>query len=78
MRFSRSLQRFPLDNLPQEVLIAKASQYQGLSVLYNMNTHYSSLSNKRAGWNKMCRLENWAKFGVFENLNLCWVDLNHF
>ena len=30
---------------------------------------YSSLSNKRAGWNKMCRVENWGKFESFENLN---------
>ena len=42
---------------------------------------YSSLSNKRAGWNKMCRLENWAKFGKFENpenLNVSLVDRNYF
>ena len=26
---------------------------------------YSGLSNKRVGWNKMCRLENWAKFECF-------------
>ena len=39
---------------------------------------YSSLSNKRAGWNKMCRLENWAKFGSFEILSLYWVDPNCF
>ena len=39
---------------------------------------YSGLSNKRARWNKMCRLENWAKFKSFENLNLRWLDPNHF
>ena len=38
----------------------------------------SALSNKRAGWNKMCRLENWAKFESIENINLCWMDPNHF
>ena len=31
---------------------------------------YSTLLNKRAGWNKMCRLENSAKIGNFKNLKL--------
>ena len=39
---------------------------------------YSGLSNKRAGRNKMGRSENRAKFERFENLNLCWMDPNHF
>ena len=33
----------------------------------NQEEGYSTLSNKRAGWNKMCKLENSKKFG---NLHL--------
>ena len=39
---------------------------------------YSTLSNKRAGWNKMCRLENSAKIGNFKNLKLNWMGLKYF
>ena len=39
---------------------------------------YSTLSNKRAGWNKVCRLENSAKFGNFKNLKLNWMGLKYF
>ena len=38
----------------------------------------SGISNKLEGQNKMCRLENWAEFKSFENLNQNLVDLNHF
>ena len=38
---------------------------------------YSNLSNKCAGWNKTCRLENSANFGNFGDLKLCKMDLNH-
>ena len=40
--------------------------------------YYSTLSNKRAGWNKMCRLENSAKIGNFKNLKLNWMGLKYF
>ena len=46
------------------------------SLLLSTNPRYSSLSNKRAGWNKTCRLENLANFRNFETLKLCRKDLN--
>ena len=39
--------------------------------------NYSSLSNKHAGWNKTCSMENQAKFENFENLKLCRMHLNN-
>ena len=39
---------------------------------------YSTLSNKRAGWNIVCRLENSAKYRNFENLKLYLIDKNYF
>ena len=48
------------------------------NVIDNHAIHYSGLPNKRAGWNRMCRLENRTKFESFENLELCWVDQTHF
>ena len=39
---------------------------------------YSSLSNKRAGWNKRAGRKFCQILGNFENLNLCMVDLSHF
>ena len=45
-----------------------------LTELLFIEKPYSGLSNKRAGWKQMCRLEFWAKFESFENLNPCWVD----
>ena len=42
-------------------------------ILNSPNT-YSTLSNKRAGWNKVCRLENSAKFGNLGNLKLNCMD----
>ena len=39
---------------------------------------YSSLSNKRAGWNKRAGRKFCQILGNFENSNLCRVDLRHF
>ena len=36
-----------------------------------------SLSNKSAGWNKTCRLENLTKFRNFEILKWTGMDLHH-
>ena len=47
-------------------------------IYYTFKEKYSTLSNKRAGWNKVCRLENSAKFGNLKNLKLNWMGLKYF
>ena len=39
---------------------------------------YSSLSNKRAGWNKRAGRKFCPILGNFESVNACRVDLSHF
>ena len=48
------------------------------SLYLNEYDKYPTLSNKHAGWNKMCRLENSVKFGNFQNLRLNWMGPNYF
>ena len=47
-------------------------------LLFVWQCSYSSLSNKRAGWNKRAGRKFCQILGNFENSNLCWVDLSHF
>ena len=65
-------------NRPTWRIILKIDCFLRVGFFSKLFSAYSSLSNKRAGWNKVCRLENWTNFESFENLNLCWVDPKHF
>ena len=45
---------------------------------YMTSDDYSTLSNERAGWNKVCRLKNSAKFENFRNLKLYSMNQNYY
>ena len=68
----------PAENWQENVDFLAIAKFSASQILFASVSKYSILSNKRAGWNKVCRLENLAKFGNFENLKLNWMGLKYF